>query len=315
MDGLDPSGGDQGGAAAPAAAPAVEPAQGSPAPAAEAPKVETVGDRTNVPQTDAQRRRQEALDKVERFAAEREAELAGKPPPPPPERRKDPILDDDRAEPWSVSRDELEALPDAAKKTVANLRAQWTRKNQELAAKMKSLDEQAQALVSDATMQRLRDAQVQTGGEESSFDPFDPDSVAAYIQHQVQTGVAKGIEELINPVREQTQLAQRRQQLEVWKAQNPEIENPEVKLAVARELDANDALSLEVAFELVMARRQRDEVARLRAEREQERAAARAAGLKIGGSSRASGVSRVPEHVRRQGAAAVYQWKTENNAW
>lgn len=202
--------------------------------------------------------------------------------------------------PFSVSKEQFEALPDDAKKLVANLRALTTKRTQQVAEERKRLQAEREALTSGKFMEDLK-----TRSEaEVGFDPFDPDSVQAHIDKQVAASLRQALE----PVRQEVELSNRRAQLERFKADNPDINQPEVKADVVKLLKSDENLTLERAYAIVQGNRALHEREQLRAELLRVRGEAKKAGLKIGGASRATGSNRVPAAVRAQGGWAVAQW-------
>ena len=202
--------------------------------------------------------------------------------------------------PFSVSKEQFEALPDDAKKLVANLRALTTKRTQAIAQERKRLQAEREALTSGKFMEDLK----ARSEKEVGFDPFDPESVQAHIDKQVAASLRQALE----PVRQEVELSNRRAQLERFKAENPDINQPEVKADVVKLLKSDESLTLERAYAIVQGNRALTEREALRAELERVRGEAKKAGLKIGGASRATASSRVPAAVRAQGGWAVAQW-------
>jgi len=254
----------------------------------------TSGDVT-VPLNEQASRKEQA---IERLRAALRAEN-GEPEP------ADPILDAEPDEPFSVNpNDALKNAPDDIKKLYANMRADYTRKTQALAEARKQMEAERAALTNGKFMDDLKaKAEADVG-----FDPFDPGSVQAHIDKQVAAALRQALE----PVRQEVELSNRRAQLERFKAENPDINQPEVKRAVVQMLKDDESLSLERAYAIVQGNRALTEKRALEAELARIRGEAKQAGLKIGGASRATGSGRVPAAIRQQGAWAVAQWIQAN---
>lgn len=287
--------------AAPAAEAAPAESAEAPAEAAESESTEsleaqdtTTGDVT-VPLNEKASRKEEA---IERLRAALRAEK-GEPEP------ADPILDATPDEPYKVNSDEaLRNAPDDIKKLYANMRADYTRKTQALAEQRKQMEAERAALTNGKFMDELKaKAEADVG-----FDPFSPESVQAHIDKQVAAALRQALE----PVRQEVELSNRRAQLERFKADNPDINQPEVKKAVVQMLKSDESLSLERAYAIVQGNRALTEKKALQAELARIRGEAKKAGLKIGGASRATASGRVPAAVRQQGAWAVAQWIQAN---
>ena len=254
----------------------------------------TSGDVT-VPLNEQASRKEQA---IERLRAALRAEN-GEPEP------ADPILDAEPDEPFSVNpNDALKNAPDDIKKLYANMRADYTRKTQALAEARKQMEAERAALTNGKFMDDLKArAEADVG-----FDPFSPESVQAHIDKQVAAALRQALE----PVRQEVELSNRRAQLERFKAENPDINQPEVKRAVVQMLKDDESLSLERAYAIVQGNRALTEKRALEAELARIRGEAKQAGLKIGGASRATGSGRVPAAIRQQGAWAVAQWIQAN---
>ena len=206
--------------------------------------------------------------------------------------------------PFSVSKEEFDALPEKARELIANLRAMTTRKTQDLAQERKALRAQQEALTNGKFLDELKArAEADVG-----FDPFSPESVQAHIDKQVAAALRQALE----PVRQEVELSNRRAQLERFKAENPDINQPEVKKAVVGLLKQDESLTLERAYAIVRGERALSEKQALAEELARIRGEAKKAGLKIGGASRATASSRVPAAVRAQGGWAVAQWLQAN---
>ena len=253
-----------------------------------------------IPQNERGQRREKTIARLEANIAKAEADERGEEYVKPA----DPILDADNADPYKVSREALEALPDDAKKLVANLRAMTTRKTQELAAEKKRLQSEREALTSPEYISKLKEA----AEAEVGFDPFDPESVQAHIAKEVAAALGSALE----PVRQEVQLSNRRAALERFKGENPAINDPAVKSKVAALLQADENLRLEQAFFIVQGQTSSTEAETLRAELTRLRSEAKNLGMKIGGANRGTGSGRVPAGVRAQGAVAIMEWFQAN---
>lgn len=218
----------------------------------------------------------------------------------------DPILDaDNPEEPYKVNSDEaIRGAPDDIKKLYANMRADYTRKTQALAEERRQLQADREALTNGKFLNELKER----AEAEFEFDPFSPESVQAHIDKQVAASLRQALE----PVRQEVELSHRRAQLERFKSENPDINQPEVKRAVVDMLKADENLTLERAYAIVQGTRALSEKQALKEELDRLRGEAKRAGLKIGGSSRASASGRVPAAVRKEGAWAVAQWIQAN---
>jgi hypothetical protein len=195
-------------------------------------------------------------------------------------------------------------LPDDAQKLLANFRADYTRKTQELAMQRKALEEQQKALINSDFAKNIR-TKAET---EVEFDPFDDASVQAKIEQEV----ARRMQEMLTPLQTQYELQQNQYELDRFKADNPDLDN--YRTDVAKLLLQNENLSLQQAYFIVKGQKQNEKSRQLEEELNQYKTQAKEYGLKVGGSSRPSRKQSVPDNVRKQGAYAVYEWLRINKS-
>ena len=89
----------------------------------------------------------------------------------------------------------VEALPDDAKTLLGNLRADYTRKTQELAQQRKELEAQMKALTEGEFFQKVRE---RAGQEDVALDPYDTKSFESRIEQEV----ARRLQDMFEPVRQ-----------------------------------------------------------------------------------------------------------------
>jgi len=141
----------------------------------------------------------------------------------------------------------LRELPEDAQKLLANMRASFTKKTQEIAEERKQLHAQMEALTKSGFSEKLRE----TAERQTELDPYDPKSFEMKIQEEV----ARRMREMVQPLEEQYKLDQIKLRYEQFKSQNPDLLQPEIKLGVKKLLDENPALDLPTAYKLVKADR------------------------------------------------------------
>lgn len=195
-------------------------------------------------------------------------------------------------------------LPEDAQKLMANFRADYTKKTQELAAMRKQVEEQQQALLNSDFAKNIK-AKAEA---EVEFDPFDDASVQAKIEQEV----ARRMQEMLNPLQKQYELQQNQMELDKFKAANPDL--MDYKQDVAKLLLQNQNLSLQQAYYIVKGQKQNEKARQLEEELNTYKATAKEYGLMIGGTSRPSKAPTVPKAVRDQGAYAVYEWLAANKS-
>ena len=204
----------------------------------------------------------------------------------------------------------VNSLPDDAKKIIANLRSSYTRKTQELAEQQKIMQQHVDEI--QANRSALFDSEFNKAIEDSAssekknLDPFNPKT----IEDRIQQEVAKRMQDMLKPMKQAHQLQQQRMKLDAFKREHPDLDG--MKKEVAKVLTDHKGMNLEQAYWVVkgkkldeQSRQQADELGRYKA-------AARSAGLKVGGANR--GTNRgVPQYVLdKDDPVAIYKWLEAN---
>jgi len=189
-------------------------------------------------------------------------------------------------------------LPEDAKKLVANLRADYTKKTQSIAEQRKQLEADRKALLESGFYDKVKTQAESFTGE---LDPFNPQSIEAKISAEV----AKRMKELIEPMRQEAELNKRQIALENFKKENPDL--TEYKTDIAKLLMADKNLTLEKAYWIVKGQKTTEYSRRTEAELAEYKKAARDYGLKVGGANRGR-ATEIPDHVKTRGAVAIYEW-------
>ena len=221
----------------------------------------------------------------------------------------DPILKSD--ENYKVKYDEVvSALPEDAKKVVANLRSSYTKKTQELAEMRRNAEKEREAFIAQREAlfdsENYKQLEEQAQKDPNEWDPYSKES----FESRVQQEVARQMKNVLEPMREKQELQKRQDELRHFKSQNPDL--AEYKKEIFGLLQANKHLSLEDAYwqakgQRLTAQKKEDE-----AELSRYKKAAKAAGLKVGGASRGS-ASGIPKYVMDQDdPVAIYNWLKEN---
>lgn len=191
----------------------------------------------------------------------------------------------------------MSELPDDAKSMLGNLRADYTRKTQELAAMRKQLETERSALLNSEFTQNI----AAMAAKEVTLDPYDDSSVEARIEKEVATR----LQEMMKPLQTQYELNERQAKLDQFKVEHPDL--TDYKTDIAKLLMTDETLTLERAYYIVKGQHTVSNKKAMEAELKEYKRAAKEYGLKVGGTQRATH-NRVPETVRKQGGYAVYQW-------
>lgn len=223
----------------------------------------------------------------------------------------DPVFKSD--ENYKVKYDEVvSALPEDAKKIVANLRSSYTKKTQEMAKLKRAAEQEREAIA--AQRQALFDSESYKKLEEtakkdpSEWDPYSKDS----FEDRVKREVAQQMKNVLEPMREKQAVQTRQNELRHFKSENPDL--TEYKHDIFGLLKTNPHLSLEDAYWQVKGRKLAAQEKETASELTRYKKAAKSAGLKVGGASRGS-ASGIPKYIIDQDdPSAIYNWLKENKA-
>lgn len=200
----------------------------------------------------------------------------------------------------------MKHIPADARKHIANIRADYTRKTTEIAAMRKELEMQKQAILSQQEnlykgplAKKLAEVDV-----EQEYDLFDPKGMKAEIQRQA----ALMLKQMIEPAQQELELNQRRIELDRFKMENPELTDPEYRTPIAELLQTRPELKLEDAFYIVKAKIGTQKVNAEKARLEADKAARRTVATKSSKGT-AESVSGTPKF---KSAWDAYQWHRDN---
>ena len=192
----------------------------------------------------------------------------------------------------------ISGLPDDAQKLLGNLRADYTKKTQELARQRKALESERKALLNEDYLANINEK----ANQEINFDPFDNDSVNARIEQEV----AKRMQQMIQPLQQEYELQQRQMALDNFKAQHPDLQ--EHKTEIAKLLMTDKTLNLERAYYIVKGKANTEKAAAYEKELATYKQAAREYGLKVGGGRINNPNQNIPEQVKKGGPYEIYKW-------
>lgn len=196
----------------------------------------------------------------------------------------------------------ITGLPDDAKKILANLRADYTKKTQALATSQKELTEQREALLQS---QMFKEMEAKAAEPRVDADPWDP---AAFNQ-RIEQEVAKRMSDVFRPMKEEIEIQQRRNKLQEFKTANPDLET--YKSEIVEVLKNNESLNLEQAYYIVKGKNQTESLRAKEQELAAYKSAAKEYGLKVGIGSTNSGPLSPPASVKRD-AYSIYRWLQAN---
>ena len=188
----------------------------------------------------------------------------------------------------------ISSLPDDAQKLMANLRADYTRKTQELANQRKEVEAMRTSLMNSEFNKQIDEVANQ---EQVELDPYDN----ASFEKRIEQEVAKRLQEMMKPIRMEQELQTRRSKLEQFKQENPDM--MDFKDDIATMLNENEALSLQDAYYIVKGKKMSEKMIMLEEENKQRKEKMREAGLKIQTGTRGS--EKPPKGLR---GYEIYKW-------
>ena len=188
----------------------------------------------------------------------------------------------------------VSSLPEEAQKLMANLRADYTRKTQELAAQRKEVESLQKSLMNSEFNKTIDDL---AGGETVELDPYDTQSFETRIQQEV----ARRMQEMMKPIRQEQELNTKRQALESFKSQNPDL--MDYRDEIVPLLQSNEALTLQDAYYIVKGKAQNEQLRKLQEENTARKEKMREAGLKINAGTK--GGDRPPKGLK---GYEIYKW-------
>ena len=194
----------------------------------------------------------------------------------------------------------VEALPEDAKTLIGNLRADYTRKTQELANQRKELEARMAALTESGVYDQVKEL---ANRDPVELDPYDTKP----FEDRIEQEVSKRMEQLLKPIAEQQELQARQYKLQEFKTKHPDLED--MKVEVAEELQRNHHLALEDAYYIVKGRKNAQELQALRDENAHRKEQMRNAGLKID-TPRDFNPNRPPPNLKK--GHEIYDWLKRN---
>lgn len=199
----------------------------------------------------------------------------------------------------------IKEAPEHVATMMRNMRADYTRKTQEIAQERKTLLAEREALMKSGTLDKLRET---ANKEIPELDPFNEASVSARIEREV----AKRLAEALAPLEQEHKQSQAKQQYHSFLDQHPDLKaDQEVRDEVFKALKANPGLKLEDAYYSVKGRRYQSKESQRESRRKAEREAARSAALTATASGKRAGTPSldrgVPSDRKPMDAWAVYE--------
>ena len=255
----------------------------------------TVNDTTSVGEETAQAAPQEDMDTIiDNFTLDDLLQYGAE---------EDPLFTDDAQHKGMKPLNEwIHNVPEDVRKHLANIRADYTRKTQALAAAKKEVEQakeqmrlQTEGFVKGPLAQKLENIDTET-----EYDLFDADGMKAEIQRQAQLM----LKQMLQPAQEEIEVQQRRLALDKFKMENPEMTSPEYRTPIVELLQSRPELKLEDAFYIVKAKIDSQKSAAERAELADRKARQKETVLKSSKGTKAQ-TGGVPQF---KSAIEAYNW-------
>lgn len=177
----------------------------------------------------------------------------------------------------------LAEAPSHIQTLMKNMRADYTRKTQEVSQERRALSAERDALLKSGTLEKLRAKANEDIGE---FNPYDDASVSSKIEQEV----ARRLAEALAPLEKEHQQAKAKQEYHGFLDKNPDLKtDPDVRKEVFEVLKKNPNIDLESAYYAVKGKRSVSVEAQREARRYAEKEAARSAALTATGSGKRAG--------------------------
>ncbi len=190
--------------------------------------------------------------------------------------------------------------PEDVQRAMQSLRADYTRKTQEIAKQRKELEAQQKILLESDVVKGLQEV-AQDEGEE--FDPFNPESFNKYVNKVV----AEKLQSLLAPMHEAQQKAQAKAKVDNFMESHPELKtNPEFRAEVKTLLLNNESLNLESAYWIAKGKRSAaQKVVRSHEEKTTRERRKQMSTLVTSGARRSA--STMPTNIKEMGAWEIYE--------
>ncbi len=160
----------------------------------------------------------------------------------------------------------LKHLPENGRKLISNLRSMTTKKTQEVAEIKRDLEAKLVALESER--KALYSGQFAQSIDTLSKEPETPHDLFSDtgMESKIKQEAAKLFQQMLKPMQDELYVNNRTATLQKFKADNPDLMDPEIKIEVARLLRDRSELKLEDAYFITKAKVDRSKLESLEKE-------------------------------------------------
>ena len=194
------------------------------------------------------------------------------------------------------------SMPEPVQRAMASLRADYTRKTQELARQRRSVEDLQANLTNSDAFKALQQQASAAAAEGEEFDPFDAKSFESYVDRMV----AQKLQSVLQPMYEEQQKTQSKRKVEDFMDAHPDIKEDGLRQEVYTTLKENTDMNLEQAYWIVKGKRSQQSQQQEQRKAQQKRELSRQAADRIG-NGRKSGLT-APSDTAQMSASDIYNY-------
>tara|TARA_R110002110_G_scaffold400459_1_gene616969 strand:- start:31 stop:897 length:867 start_codon:yes stop_codon:yes gene_type:complete len=195
------------------------------------------------------------------------------------------------------------SMPKPVQRAMASLRADYTRKTQELSKQRRHVEDLQSNLTNSDAFKALQTQANTAAAEGEEFDPFDPKSFEAYVDRMV----AQKLQGVLQPMYDEQIKTQSSRKVNDFMDQHPELRNDDdMRQQVYSLLKESEQMTLEQGYWIVKGKKAQQNQQQEKAISQKKREMSRQAASTIG-SGRKSGLTAPPETAQMD-AGDIYNY-------
>ena len=195
------------------------------------------------------------------------------------------------------------SVPENVQRAMASLRADYTRKTQELARQRRKVEDLQANLTNSDAFKALQEQASAAAAEGEEFDPFDPKSFQSYVDRKV----AQQLQSVLQPMYEEQMKVQSRRKVDDFMDDHPELRTDDgLRRQVYDLLKESEQMTLEQGYWIVKGKMAQQNQIREQQQAQKKREMSRQAAARIG-NGRKSGVT-APSETAQMSAGDIYNY-------
>ena len=195
------------------------------------------------------------------------------------------------------------SVPENVQRAMASLRADYTRKTQELSKQRRHVEDLQSNLTNSDAFKALQTQANTAAAEGEEFDPFDPKSFESYVDRMV----AQKLQGVLQPMYDEQIKTQSSRKVNDFMDQHPELRNDDdMRQQVYSLLKESEQMTLEQGYWIVKGKKAQQNQQQEKAISQKKREMSRQAASTIG-SGRKSGLTAPPETAQMD-AGDIYNY-------